>query len=304
MFTTKKLNDIKIKPVISHSNENKDTIRGYDYYPEVYSNIALLARKKSGKTNCIYRALEKCAYNCDVYIFAPTVNIDPTYKKMIKMLKKKKCKVYAQEHFRDGKEDMLSDLLLHLKERYKDDDEPEHARTQPQQAAFPLLLLDNDNNTNFEAVHAGRGRQMVMRKAASVIKIKKEEKGGKGKMIGPDSILIFDDLSSDMRCNQIYQLLTKNRHYKLKVFMALHSITNLLPGAINCLDYIQVFGNVPDNRIDELREKACIEFAEDTKKVSKLQQLYNYATSTPWSFLFIDSAGGKYRRNYDELIEV
>ena len=174
MFKTKTINDIKIKPVINSNNLNKKRIRAYDWYPEPYANIALLARKKSGKTNAIYRALEQCVTKgTEVYIFSPTVNIDATMKKMIAMLKKKKCVVIAKEHFIENGVDLVEQLLNIF--GHQDD---VVQKKEDEQVAPPLLFFGDTANYRMINKQNGGNCTLVPRKKKEV---KKEvEKKGKG----------------------------------------------------------------------------------------------------------------------------
>lgn len=304
MFQTKQISDIKIKPVIKQSKYTKDTVRAYDYYPEPFSNISLIARKKSGKTNVIYRALEKCAKKgTNVYIFAPTVHKDETYERMIKMLKKKKCIVMANEHFIDDNGvNLISEILQVL----NDEDENQEDQDQDNQEIHhppPMLFFGDDKHYKREAMLYGGGCRLVERPEPK--KPKKEPKKGKGeKLITPDHIFVFDDLSNDLHNKHISKLLAKNRHYKLKTFFSCHSVNNLEPQAIGCIDTFHLFRAIPNTRIDELKEKADITFKNDNKHTSKLQEIYDFATKEPFSFLTIDRNDGSFRKNFNEKIIV
>jgi hypothetical protein len=56
---TKQINDIQIKPVIHLALEPTE-ILGYDYFPNLYSNIYIFSKIKSGKTTLIYNILKHC----------------------------------------------------------------------------------------------------------------------------------------------------------------------------------------------------------------------------------------------------
>ena len=144
MFTTRKINDISVKPVISHKNETKKNVRAFDYYPSPYSNICLLARKASGKSTVIYRALEQCVTKgTNVFIFSPTVHIDPTYAKMIAMLKKKKCIVVAKEHFMENGVDLIGELLTI---KFGKTDSEEQQKEEEELVNPPMMAFPNDPN--------------------------------------------------------------------------------------------------------------------------------------------------------------
>lgn len=291
------INNVKIKPVITNQDGwNSKTVRGYDYYTNPYSNVCLLARKNSGKSTVIYRALEQCvAKGTNVFIFSPTVHMDATYKKMIAMLKKKKCNVIAKEHFIENGVDLIQEILAVINN--KEDEEMD------EKTELPTPPLLNFGDPRFQEVNRCSNGEctLVPRSIKKEKKVKK--KSQRGKLITPESIFVFDDLSSVLRHKSISQLMTKNRHYKLKTFLACHSVNNLDKMALSCIDVFHVFANVSNEKIEELREKVNITFKNDSKKKdSKLQQIYDMATAGRYNFLYIDRINDCYRRNFNERI--
>ena len=260
-----------------------------------------MARKNSGKSTVIYRALEQCATKgVNVFIFSPTVNIDPTYDKMIKMLKKKGCTVVAKEHFIENGVDLVEQLLTIFNKKEDKEEEKEQGSKPP-----PLLYFADDKNYRQTNVQVGGESTLVERKKKPLTekKIKKDEKKKK-KLLTPEHIFIFDDLSADLRHKSISKLLTKNRHYKLKTFFSCHSVNNLDKMALACVDVFHLFPNISNEKIEELAEKVNITFKNDTKKDPKLQRIYDMATAKPYSFLYIDRNNDEFRKNYNEKINI
>ena len=108
---TKQLNAIEIKPVKVPKQKKKD-ILGYEMFPVQYSNIFITARKNSGKSNLVYRIVENCTNRyTKVLIFAATVNKDPVYKKMIKMLSKRNIDTVASTDFMVDGIDLLAEFM-------------------------------------------------------------------------------------------------------------------------------------------------------------------------------------------------
>lgn len=286
MVSLTKLNDITIDPVIDNTHIDPKRIVGYDYFPEPYANIALVARKKSGKTTVIYRALEKCALKgMNVMIFASTVDVDDTYKKMKIMLKKKGCNVTTATHFISDQG--VDQIGLFLDILSKGDEEEASATSE-----IPKTFVD-------------RGQFDHLMKQVNGKKKKNKPKKKKEKTkIAPETILVFDDMSTCMRSKIISRLLTKNRHYKLKVFIACHSINNLDPMGLRMIDYFLIFPNICEEKMEELGEKVGISFHSDTRKHKKLWDLYSDATKNPYNFLYIDRVNCEYRKNFNEIYEL
>ena len=298
MFKTKEINDITIKPVINNNNNSKNNVRAYKYYSQPYGNQALMARKNSGKSTVIFRALEQCATKgTNIFLFSPTIFLDQTYAKMMKMLARKGCNVVANEHFIDPNGVDLIEQILHIIKKKDDKEEDEDVYKPP-----PLLYFGNDKNYKAVDTQVGGGCTLV-EKPKPKAKPKKEPKKGKGKkLLTAENIFVFDDLSSEMRHKSIAKLIIKNRHYKAKTFLSCHSVNNLEKGCLSCIDVYHIFGNISNEKIEELGEKVNITFKNDSKKNSKLQQIYDYATAKPYDFLYIDRGDGTFRKNFSDKI--
>lgn len=287
---SKIINDIIVKPVVQGDKYTKKNTLGYDMFPFPYSNVLLQASTKSGKTTVIYNALEKCLdEGTDVFIFAPTVNQDPTYKKMIKMLKKKKCNVVVKEHFKENGLNYISGLLQLWNEE-KEAEEKQNER------------IEEEPEGGMVRMKCGRGYKLVKQPKEDEEPEKPKKK--KKKMYSPDRVIILDDLSSDMRDKDLYQLFTRSRHYKLKTFVSCHSINNILPSGLVNIHSILLFPNLSDVKIEELQDKICLYDKSDNKHDTLFKRVYKYATSEPYNFLYIDRENDNYRKNFNKLIDL
>lgn len=293
------INDISIKPLISNKVPySKKTVRGFDYYPEPYANICMLARKKSGKTNAVYRALEECVpqYKKDskkkakIIIFCSSVNTDDTYKAMIKMLKEKNCEVMTFENFIQDGHNILDELVNALSAKNDVEDEKKEKKKKEKVNASEALHMQFNPYLMFGGTPGKNGEIKPEEK--------KEKKEKKDKLLTPEYFLIFDDLSSAMNHKSVSRLLTKNRHMKMKIFICAHHVNNLATEGRRMIDYFHVFPNISDEKIQELGEGVGIMHKGDDKKHTRLQDCYNHATSEPYNFLTIDIADGGFRKNY------
>ena len=76
MIKIKKINTEIVKPIPIHCIPH-DKIKGYCIFPDLYCNIFLVARKKSGKTSAIFKILKECiGKHTKVYLFASTIHKD------------------------------------------------------------------------------------------------------------------------------------------------------------------------------------------------------------------------------------
>ena len=60
MISLKQINNQYVK-AIPIPDEDTRPIKGYDICEEVYANIFLCARKKSGKTSALFKILKECS---------------------------------------------------------------------------------------------------------------------------------------------------------------------------------------------------------------------------------------------------
>lgn len=285
----KRINDINIKKVISHSNENSRTIKGYDYMPELYGIACFLARKKSGKTTTLYRILENTVKKGQkIYMFVSTIDIDPTYKKMIKMLTRKGCIVKKFNHFisEDGI-DVLRTVMDMIEKPEEDDDKEEYKTIEDMPKSF--IVTDNiDNMLN--------GKKLVKKPIKKKFVLNKT-----GKDLVCENIFVFDDLASSLRHPTVDKLLCTNRHYLSRVYMCIHYPSQLTPTAISMVDKFFLYPAIDREKIDELGKKCGFTFPEDTKKDTVLYRLYTDATEEKHNFLNIDKGDMIYKKNFNDV---
>jgi len=288
---TKRINDITVKPVISHSHENKKSIRGYDYVPELYANVCFLARKNSGKTTTLYRILEnstKKGQNC--YIFCSTINIDPTYKKMIKMLTKKGVNVKQFDNFvTDDGINVINEIVNMIQRPDDEDIDPEPESIQDLK---PPFIVDNTMQKKIDNMNKPK-------KKAKKIKPKKDNKD-----LVADNIFIFDDLATAMRHDSITRLLVKNRHLKSRCFISIHYPSQLSPSSLRMIDQWFLYPQIDRDKIDELGYKIGTSFSSDTKKNSKLWDMYSDATCKKYNCLNIDMKNMIFKKNFNECYSI
>ena len=118
-------------------------------------------------------------------------------------------------------------------------------------------------------------------------------------IIAPEYIIIIDDLGAETRNKYITQLLKTNRHYKSKVILSSQNLEDLQPAAIRNLDYILLFGGIPLDKIEKIREQLLLDI--DTEK---LIEIYKLITSKKYNFLYIDIRNELLRENFNKLIEI
>ena len=89
MITLKQINNQYVKAIPLPEIDPRP-VKGYDICQEIYANIFLCAKKKSGKTSALFKILKECATKKTVIIiFCRTVYKDPNWFKYVTILKEK-----------------------------------------------------------------------------------------------------------------------------------------------------------------------------------------------------------------------
>jgi hypothetical protein len=292
---TSKINNVRIKPIITHSHPI-EKIAGYKLFPEPYCNVAIIAKKKSGKTSVAYNCLEKCVgKNTHVWIFSSTIHRDSTYKEMLNMLEKKKCAVDTFTHFQDENGNYLAEIIAELKSSGDDDDEPEHTQTD-KNGVYDRIGSTQQCKPKFGDANEQKENEILEKKKQKEYEIL--EKRERKKKLYPEHIFLFDDLGSDLRNKSISQLLKTNRHFKAKVFLLGHTLTDLEPGSRKQLDYALIFKSFSEDKLKDLYKDLDLSL-----DFEKFLDAYNYATEKPFNFLYVSTKTDELRKNFNEKID-
>lgn len=287
MFTTVKINKTKVHPV-KVDKVPLDKIKGSELFPEIYANIFLLAKKKSGKTSVINTIVQKCTDKLTkFYIFSSTVHRDATWKHIIKFLKDRGNEVQTYTSIQEQGCDMLKDILQELKEeserQEKEAEEAEKkAQAQGQAPAYvydPLAIKLYDSE-NEDEPHPDRPPR-------------------KPKKMSCEMMFILDDLGEGTRCSSVAELITTNRHYKAKCIISSQYPNFILPNVIKNLDYLLIFGK---NKIDKMKYlHTQVDMSIDFDKFVKL---YEDATAQKYNFLWMETATEEFRKNFSLQYQV
>jgi len=289
---TSKINNVRIKPIIT-SEQPIDKIGGYKLFPEPYCNVAIIAKKKSGKTSVLYNCLEKCANkNTHVWLFSSTIHRDSTYKAILEMLERKKCQVSTFTHFLEEGGNILEEIINELKSANGDSGEPIENEVVEGGGVYDRLQTTQKCKVKF----GGEKSEEDLAKEEER-KYIKEEKKKKKKTLYPEHIFCFDDLGSDMRNKALSQLLKTNRHFKSKVFMLGHTLTDLEPSSRKQLDYALIFKSFSEDKLKDLYRD--LDLSLDFENFIKA---YHYATTQPYCFLYISTKTDELRKNFNEKI--
>jgi hypothetical protein len=279
-FKTKKVSDHDI--VVEKSTTEKIPVKGQDWFEEPFSNIFLLAKKKTGKTTTIKNILRRTAGKNTKFIFiVSTIEKDPTWKSIVNYWEDKGNEVITFDDIKDDGNDVIKDFL-------------ESNKIQEEPIVTKVITKKRDPKVPITYQNGGSNKE-------EKISVEQPEEKKKVKLVYPEYIIVLDDLGEAMRNKSLTQLLKTNRHYKTKVILSAQNITDLMPAAIRQLDYVLAFGRIPLDKIEKLREDLMVDLSdEDFKK------LYEDATNKPHQFLYIGrlANGDIFRKGFTEQYEI
>lgn len=274
MIKTRKINNVVVNP-IKLNKIDTHKIKGHKLFEEIYSNIFLCAKKKSGKTNVINKIINECkGRDSKITIFCSTVNKDNNWRHIVKTLKKKGFTVVTFTSMKEDKEDLLAQLIEMLQNEYPEDSD-EEMEEEEQEKPKKIKYITCDENYEME-----------------ITKKRKE------KFICPEHIIIFDDISNELKNPNIIKLLKTNRHYKMKVIISSQYLHDLLPESRAQLDYCILFKGQPDKKLEIIHKDLDLSI-----DIDEFLELYEKATKNKFNFLYIDVNNEQFRKNFNEILE-
>lgn len=265
--------DVELLHVPTVAPEN---VLGGDMFGLLYNNCAIIARKKSGKTNVIYNVIRKC---CDkttnIVFFVSTIHKCPVYAEILKYCEKKKINVMTFTDIYEGRTNVLEQLIVDLQR-------PEPPKPPPEEKKEEFVLT--------------RGFGLVPIKTKNV-----PRQPAKKKLQAPKHFLIFDDISQSLRDPAINRILKIHRNIGCRILISTQNLNDLAPAGIRQLDYALVFRGLSTN-LDKLEH--LYTNLDLSTNFETFCTMYRQATSAPFSFLYISSRDNTYRINFNKQFVV
>ena len=242
-------------------------IKGSKLFPEIFANIFLCARKKSGKTSTIFKIIKECCgKNTTVLAFVSTLHKDANWKTIQKYCDQKDIPFIG---YTSMQEDGINHLEQFVEAQQRQPEVPPEAIRNP-----PVRFDEETDETE-------------------------DTKPKKSKFRSPEYLIIFDDLSNELKAPALTTLLKKNRHFQSKIIVSSQYLNDLPPQSRKQMDNILIFKGQPDKKLDEIRRD--FDIAIDPEQ---FQEIYKTATEAKFSFLYIDRFDDSFRRNFTHLFDL
>lgn len=272
MIKTKRLNDFTVKKVrLPQLSEKK--IRGGEILP-IFSNTFICARKKSGKSTCIYNMLKKC---CDkdttLHLFVSTIEKDKTWKAIVKYFTDKGCNVNCHTStidLEDGK-DLIREIL----------DEPIEESEEEESSS---------SDSDYGFLEIGKPDEQERKE-------RKKKKKRKPKKKAQKQVIVLDDLGDELKRRSIDQLLKVNRHLKCKVILSSQYLNDLSIQARRQIDIWMCFSGLKAQKLQQIMRDCDTRLTFD-----QFEEVYKFCTNGKYNFMYLDTSNDMFRRNFNEKV--
>jgi hypothetical protein len=308
-----KINDIVVKPLKTSGKVDTRPVRGEKLFSECYSNILVLARKKSGKTCVVQKIIqESCGPNTSVIAFCSTLNKDANWKAIKKWCGDNNIPFEGFPSIKEGKVNILNKFLDNLggegDEEELSDEESEEDDAGQKYHKVKSMFHESDHDEPPSGSESdqddlplfGKGGQPPAAWEKKMFSNRHQTSlVAKDPYQSPEYLLVFDDLSTELKDPSFTSLVKKNRHYKVKTITSTQWVHDVRPDALKQMDYILLFKGFTDDKLEKIiRDGALgVDFA-------RLNQLYNHAVKEPFNFLYIDTRHDGFRKNFNQMYKI
>jgi hypothetical protein len=268
-------NSIYVLPKIGSGKNDK--WKGKKLLDVRYWVMSILAKRRSGKTTLIFNLIKNfCTKKTIVLFFVPTFMKDDTYRAIRDYLDEKGNQYL---HFGSIKEDGVDNI-----------------------SAFMEANKGENSDGEEKGEDSGRGKEPLETQSqvcnfGDTPEVGKEKK--KQSPTPPEYLIIFDDISSELRDKSVSVLCKNSRHFKCKIILSSQSIIDLNPNTHSQVDYCCLFKDFNEDSLEKIYRKL-----EPNLDYESFKEMYHTVTNSKMkghphlnNFLLIDRANQDYRVN-------
>lgn len=278
MLKLKKVSNHIVKPIKKSNCHSKENVKGSDVFELPFGNIYICASTASGKTTCLFEIIKMiCNKHTNVLVFCSTIYNDPNWTHIREYLEEKDMSHVFSDSIYDEEagENQLTGLLKTLKEEAKKREEKKEKDELPVQKK---LFLCDESESEDEDDHKRKPKKMAQK-----------------------YLLIFDDLSEELRRDKtIQQLCKKSRHFDCRVILSSQYLNDIDPATMRQMMYGILFSGHGEDKLRIIHRNLDLSFCP----FDIFERIYKAVTKEKYNFLFIDRPNKQLRKNFDMLIEL
>lgn len=283
MIRLHKVNNHKVVPRLPKQTLDTRPILGSELIPMTYATILALARKKSGKTQVIFDIIRHCvAPGTITHAFVATLNLDPTWLAIEEYCKENAIGFDAHTSTidQDG-----GNILARLKATL-DEEAKKRKEASAQQDE------ENEKPRQSKVLMVGGTDEQEDKVNRKVNKVR-------AKYQAPEVVIIFDDLSDELRSRILVKFFKDMRHYRAEIIIGTQYIHDLKPEQWKQVDYFLLFKGQSEDKLKDLYKHANIQIPFE-----QFKRIYEVATEQKYSFLTIDSTNQIFRSNFNREFDL
>lgn len=283
MIKIKRISDKTVKGIVATADLDPRPWRGRKLFFRDDINLFLVAKKRSGKTSCIYRILKEVAgRDTNIIVFSATAERDNAYITMKKYFEGKNINFTTNTSLYDDEgKNQLEEILNNIMEEERKRNEAEDDEEIKQQMKQSKLEKET--------------RKIMFGYGSDNESESKKKKKQKYKSV--DYIFVFDDLSSELKDKSISRLLKSNRHYNCMTISSSQYMNDLDPQSRKQIDCWILYGGHREDKLSVLFNDADLSI-----DFQLFMKLYKYATKEKYHFLYIDTRNDTFRKDFTHQI--
>jgi hypothetical protein len=290
-IVTKKINNIKVKAVpVIHPPDTRPVL-GEKLFSIVNSNTFFCAKRGSGKTSVIYKAIDKCA-NMDTKVIAisGSMNNDKSWLAIQRLCEKKKISLTTYTSIWDDEGDNVLEILTNKLKALIEGKETLDSESGEEE--------EEEGEETMEGPQFGPPGGIDMFGMPTGKSKNGKPKKRRSKYQSPAWLLILDDIPNELKNSYVTAAMKLFRHWG-KIIISSQSVNDLSKSGRNQLDYVILFRGMPVEKLEEIWRACALPITMD-----QFEAMYNFATSEKYQFLYVDTANNEYRKNFSEMIEI
>jgi len=285
-----------VKPIKIGGGTDPRPILGSQLIPYLYSTIYLVARKNTGKTTVINALLEECAGpSTTVIVFCSTLYNDPSWQAIKQGLKSRgiKFKGYTSLTSPDGENRLKKWMVEQVPDGLESDDDSDNDESAADSA---------DATEPVPAPRTSNVHLLLESKApAPGAETKKVPRKRKSKFQEPNAIIVFDDLSDELKSPVVPAFIKKHRHFKTKVIISSQNLKDIKPEVRRNIDIWLLFRGLDRDLLESVHTNAGLgtDFDDFVRLYKKVTTVPGVKPEHVRNFLYVDTRVDKYRKNFE-----